>query len=45
MKARLPDLPQARHGIVSAAVDGRWSVIGGGSPTGSAYVNVDVFTP
>jgi hypothetical protein len=43
--SRLPDLPQARHGLVSAAVDGRWYVMGGGAPSGSPYVNVDAYTP
>ena len=42
---RGPDLPTARSGLVSAGMDGRSVVMGGGSPSGSAYINVEVLTP
>ena len=48
--ATLPALPTARHGLASAAVAGRWYVLGGGAQAGGATYNtltnlVEVFTP
>ncbi|MBC7813833.1 MAG: hypothetical protein H7175_21940, partial [Burkholderiales bacterium] len=46
----LPYMPTARHGLASAAVNGRWYVIGGGlEAAAQTYVTlsnlVEVYTP